>query len=167
GSGKLRGIELDVIADEEIEASIAIVVKPGAARAPANLFVVDTGLAGYICEGSISIVMEEDVVSPEATEEIIPAVVVVVADADASLPSGTGEAGFCGDVGEGPVAIVFEQVGRRCGSGRPVRIEARAVREIDVEPTVIVVVKECEAASLGLDDVAFAINAAPHVGNIQ
>src|SRR5205814_7967899 len=40
GSGDFRGIQLDVIADEEIEPPVAVVVKPGAACAPANLFVI-------------------------------------------------------------------------------------------------------------------------------
>ena len=39
-----RGIELDVVADEKIETAVAVVVEKGAARAPANFFVVDSGL---------------------------------------------------------------------------------------------------------------------------
>ena len=39
--GSLRRIELDVVADEKIEAPVAVVVEEGAARAPADLFVVD------------------------------------------------------------------------------------------------------------------------------
>ena len=78
--------------DEKIEMAVAVVIEPGAARAPANLFVVKAGFASDIGERAVAIVAKEDVVSPEAAEEIVPAVVVVVADANASLPPGPREA---------------------------------------------------------------------------
>ena len=37
---------------------------------------------------AVSIVMEENVVSPEAAEQVVPSIIVVVADADAGLPTG-------------------------------------------------------------------------------
>ena len=87
-NGSFGRIELDVIADEEIEMPVAVVVEPGAAGSPADLFVVNAGLAGDVGESSVAVVVEQDVVSPEAAEQIVPAVVVVVADADAGLPAG-------------------------------------------------------------------------------
>ena len=42
---RLRGIELDVVADEEIEVAVAVVVEKRAAGAPANAFLVQTGFA--------------------------------------------------------------------------------------------------------------------------
>src|SRR5689334_5660596 len=110
-----------------------------------------------IREGPISIVVKQDVVSPEAAKQIIPAIVVVIADANAGLPARAGEAGFCSDIGEGSVAIVFEEMRSRRSSGRPVSIEARSVRQIDIDPTIVIVIKESKSASLGFDDVALAI----------
>src|SRR5690242_17635653 len=49
----------------------------------------------------------------------------------------------------------------------PVGVNTCSVGEIDVEPTVVVVIKKCDPASFRLEDVALMIHAAPHVGNIQ
>src|SRR5579863_5869064 len=57
-----------------------------------------------------------------------------------------------------------------CGrlfSGRPVRIEAVSVGEIDVEPSVIVIVKKGNAAAFCLDNDSFLIDASPDIGNVQ
>ena len=86
--GVFVGIELDVIADEEIEMAVAIVVEEGAAGAPAHAFVVNAGLASDVGECAVAVVVKQNVVSPEAAEQIVPAVVVVVADANAGLPAG-------------------------------------------------------------------------------
>ena len=87
GGWNFVGIELDVVADEEIEKAVAVVVEKGAAGAPANVFLIEPGLLRDIGKCAIAVVMEEDVVSPEAAEQIVPSVVVVVADADAGLPA--------------------------------------------------------------------------------
>ncbi len=44
-------------------------------------------------------------------------------------------------------------------------VQPGAVGQIDVEPSVIVVIEEGDAAALGLDDVALVIEAAPDVGD--
>ena len=147
--------------------AVAIVVEQGAAGSPAELFVVDAGFAGDVGESAVAVVVKQDVVSPEAAEQIVPAVVVVVADADAGLPAGARQAGFFGDVGEGAVAIVFVEMRSRRLAGRPVGVEARAVGEINVEPAVVVVIEKGQAAALGFDDVALVIDRAPDVGSIQ
>ena len=167
GGRRFRRIESYVIAYEEIEAAVAVVVEPGAAGSPAVLFVVNPSLAGDVGESSVAVVVKQDVVSPEAAEQIVPAVVVVVADADAGLPAGAPQAGFLGDVGEGAVAIVFVEMRSGGFAGRPVGVEARAVGEINVEPSVVVVIEEGQAAAFGFDDVALVINRAPDVGSIQ
>ena len=88
GGGIVVGIELDVVADEEIEVTVAVVVEERAASSPAALFLVEAGFVGDVSEGAVAVVVEENVVSPEAAEQIVPSIVVVVANADAGLPSG-------------------------------------------------------------------------------
>ena len=84
----------------------------------------DSGLRGDVGEGAIAIVAVEDVLAVIGDEEIVAAVVVVVADADALSPAGVTEAGFGGDVGEGSVAIVFEEMEiGSCPAGKPSRRE--------------------------------------------
>ena len=91
GGGIVVRVELYVIADEQIKMAIPIVIEKSTAGAPAILLLVQAGLARDIGEGTVSVVVKEDVVSPEAAEEIVPAVVVIVANADACLPSGASE----------------------------------------------------------------------------
>ena len=119
GRGRLCGIKLDVIADEKVEMAVAIIVEECAACAPAHMLVIDAGLASDIGEGAVTVVVKKDVVSPETAEEIVPSVIVVVADADARLPAGAREAGLCGDIGKCSVAIVLVQMGSGRLTGRP------------------------------------------------
>src|SRR5450631_1672291 len=107
--------------------SVAVVIEPGATRSPAVLFIVNAGFVSGVGESSVAIVVEQDVVSPEAAEQIVPAVVVVITHADAGLPTGASDAGFFSDVGEGAVAIIFVEMRRGSCAGRPVGVEARAV----------------------------------------
>ena len=128
----MRRVELDVIAHKKIEASIAVVIEESAAGAPVNLLVVQTSLAGYVGKRAIAVVVEQDVVSPEAAKQVIPAVVVIVADADSGLPPGACQARFFGHVAKRAVAIIFEQLGSRRPPRWPLLAQARSVRQINV-----------------------------------
>src|SRR5947207_2111785 len=101
------------------------------------------------------------------SEEIVPAVVVVVADANAGLPAGTGETGFFRNIREGAVAIVLVEMRSGCFARGPVGVEAGSVGEIDVQPAVLVVIEESQPAALRFNDVLFVVGAAPNVGNGQ
>src|SRR5207248_2847165 len=163
--GSFFWIELDVIADKEIETAVAVVVQPRTSGAPADLFVVDAGFSRDIGEGAVAAVVKKDVVSPEAAKQIVPPIVVVIADAHARLPAGAGQAGpFC-DVGEGSVAIVLVKMRGGGFAGWPVGIDAGSVGEIDVEPAVVVIIEKSQSAALRFDDVFFVIGAAPDIGN--
>src|SRR5205814_986017 len=125
----------------------------------------DSGLRGDIGEGAVAAVVKKDVVSPEAAKQIVPPIVVVIADAHARLPAGAGQAGpFC-DVGEGSVAIVLVKMRGGGFAGWPVGIDAGSVGEIDVEPAVVVIIEKSQSAALRFDDVFFVIGAAPDIGN--
>ena len=103
-----------------------------------------------------AVVAVERVLTVVGDEEIVPAVVVVVADADALSPPGAGEAGLEGDVGEGAVAVVFEEMaGGRLALGEA--FEAGAVHEEDVDPVVVVVVVEGDAAAGGFEQVSVLV----------
>ena len=145
--------------------AVAVVVEQGAAGSPAVLFVVDSGFAGDVGKSAVAVVVKQDVVSPEAAEQVVPAVVVVVAHADAGLPAGAPQAGFFGDVGESAVAIVFVEMRGGSLAGRPVGVEACAVGQINVQPAVVVVVEKGQAAAFGFDDVTLVIDRAPDVGS--
>ena len=147
--------------------AVPVVIEESTACAPANLCLIKAGFVSDIGKRAISVVAEKNVVSPEAAKQIIPSIIVVIANADAGLPTGTPQSRFFGDVGKRAVAVVLVQVRDRRFSGRPMRIEPISIREVDVQPSVIVVVEKGQSASLGLNDGPFVVYAAPHVGDGQ
>src|SRR5438034_84477 len=166
-AGCLGRVELDVVADKKIQMPVAVIIEPGTACAPANPFVVNAGLAGHIGECAVAVVVEQDVVSPEATEQIIPAVVVKVAYRDAGLPSRASDTGLLGYVRKRSVAVVLVKLRGWSTAARPVGVEASAVAQINVQPAVIVVVEESKAATFGFDDERLMFDATPHIRSSQ
>ena len=81
-------IQFDVVAHEQVEEPVAVVINPGAAGAPANAVFPQSCLLGYILKSAVAVVMPQDIVTPVAAEQVIPAVIVVVPDANAGSPSG-------------------------------------------------------------------------------
>ena len=68
--------------------AVAIVVQKRAARAPSTLCLRHSGLVRNIRKGPIAIIVKQNVMSPEGAEQVVPAVVVVIAYAHAGLPTG-------------------------------------------------------------------------------
>ncbi len=164
---RLIGIKLDEVTHEEIEMAVPVVIEKSAACAPPSVLLVEASLARHIGKGSVSVVMEENVATPERAEQVVPAIVVVVAHAHAGLPSGPPKSGLLGHVGEGAVAIVLEKMRGGLFPCGPVRVEPVSIGQIDVEPSVIVIVEEGDAAAFRLDDDALLVDASPDIGNIQ
>ena len=111
--------------------------------------------------------MKQNVVSPEAAEEVVPAVIVVIADANSGLPTRAAKTGSFRDVGERAVAIVLVETRSRSFARGPFGVEARSVGQINVEPAVMIVIEEGEAATLRFDDVLLVIDTAPNIGRNQ
>ncbi len=171
GLGRVLGIEIHVVGDEEIEAAVAIVIDKAAAGGPTDVIVPESGFARDVGEGAVAVVVEENVVSPEGDEEIDEAVVVVVAGADSLAPAG--ERDFCllGYIRKCPVVVVAVEMAGRLLSFRPHRanagrargpglweaFEAAAVDEEDVGPAIVVEVEGGNAAARGLDDVPLGL----------
>ena len=86
-------------------------------------------------------------------EEIVVAVVVVVADAAGLSPAGAKfQAGAFGDVGKCAVAIVLEQMAvGLVALGET--LEPPAIYEEDVEPAIVVIVVEGQAAAGGFQKI--------------
>src|SRR5207302_1754499 len=99
-------------------------------------------------------------------EEIVPAVVVVVADAHALSPAGVREACLCCYVGESAIPIVAEEMRGRLGPSRKA-FKPRTIYEKNVQPAVIVVVVEGHAASRGLQQIFVLVLAAEDSLRVQ
>src|SRR5690242_18668867 len=123
---------------------VAIIVQEGAAGAPANVLVMETRSFRHVRERSVAVVAEEHVVAPEAAEQVIPSVVVVIADAHAGLPAGAANSGFFRDVAECSVAVVLVEMRRRRFPGGPVLAEQSSVCDVDIQPAVVVVIEKCD-----------------------
>ena len=78
--GRACRVKVHIIRDEEIEMAIEVVVQKAAARTPATATPRDAGFFGHVRKGSIAVVMIQNVATPVADEQIVVAVVVVVAD---------------------------------------------------------------------------------------
>src|SRR5579862_8426589 len=109
-------------------------------------------LLGYVRERAIAVVVVEDVLSPIGDEKVVVAVVIVVADANRIGPAGMHQARIPGHVGKGAVPVVLVQAIAWLFALFEA-FQARAVGQEDVQPPVVVVVVEGNAASIRFHDV--------------
>src|SRR5258707_731724 len=108
--------------------AVAIVVDESTAGVPTLAAPGDAGFFADVAERTVAVVVVENIFSKVGNEEVVEAVVIVVADADALSPAGMKKAGFGGNVGESAVAIVLEEmIGRFLACGK--NFEARGVYE--------------------------------------
>ncbi len=101
-------IELDVVADKEIQKAVPVVVEKRAPSAPPNALIVQPSLPRYIGKCSVAIVVEQDVMTPKAAEQVLPSVIVIIAHANTCLPTGAGQSRSLGNVGKGAVAVILK-----------------------------------------------------------
>ena len=99
-----------------------------------------------------AIVAIEDDATETADSEIGATIVVVVTDRCAHGPAGIAYAGLVSDIGKGTVVIVAIEDAACLLSGESHRY-AGGVGEVDVQPTIAVVVEESNASAHGFDDV--------------
>jgi hypothetical protein len=153
-----------VVDDEEVHVTVAIDVRPGAARTerrrPAGAC-----RARHVGERLAPVVVEEHVRSDVGDVDVDPAVVVVVGGAAAHAVAGMRQAGGRRHVLERAVAAIVEQPVAR--APRHGLIDERAaVHEQRVLPAVVVVVEEQPAAAHDFVEVTRRTGAA-HVREVQ
>src|SRR5205807_7667164 len=90
-----------VVADEEIEITISIVIEPGGARAPGRAR--SPGSPGYVAERAVSVVMKEVGAAVSGEVDVRMAVVVIIAHSDPHPVAVDPEPGALRDVLEGTV----------------------------------------------------------------
>src|SRR5207237_6726873 len=97
-------------------------------------------------------------VLPEVgAEDVVEAIVVVVANTDRGGPANCLQARLLGDIGERAVAIVLVET---IGSARRSVVEARARQQKDIHPAIIVVIKKRAPSSDGLKNIYLGFNTA-------
>ena len=150
-----RGVQVG--RNEQVQASVAVVVDPGAAGAVPHIALAKTGFLRDVGEGAVAVVAIQHVLSIVGDEQIVEAVVVEVADGDRRRPAGLRQASLVRDIRERAVAVVLVEPVRR-PRWRP--LEAGAVEDEEILPAVVVVIDECGAAADDLDDVALGVDPA-------
>jgi hypothetical protein len=111
------GRPADVIADEQVEVGVVVVIQPAAARAPFVFRPGHAGRIGHIFEFA-AIVSEQRVRTDAGNEQIDPSVVIEIADCRPLAVKRHIQTAGCGDVGKlaGPVIFV-QRHGRRLAVG--------------------------------------------------
>ncbi len=161
GLGHGLRVEIDVIADEKIQPAVAVVIEKRAAGVPAVQArgslargFRDACFLAHVGERAVAVVMVEHAIAPIGDEQVVQAVVIVIADAAALAPASARHAGFDRHVGERAVAIILEQAAHRSVVLGPIGLKACAVHEENIQPAVMIVVVERHAAAGGFQQIA-------------
>ncbi len=149
-------VEVDVIGDEEIKVAVTVVVEKRTAGVPALPALDEAGLCGDIREGAIAVVLVKNRLAIVAHEEIIEAIVVIIAHTTSLAPAGARHAALRRDVGEGAVAIVLEETTDGLLALWKA-FQTRAVHEEQIKPVIMIEVVEGDAAAGGLQQEAVAM----------
>ena len=113
----------------------------------------EAGALGHVCENSIAIVVEQNVLAHTGDENVIEAIVIVVADRNADCPDAAAQTRLRGDVFERAVAVVV--IEPDSGAGRGGAGLAATGEDYYVLPAVVVVVNEGSSAAHGSEDVIY------------
>ncbi len=149
-AGLVLEVVMNVTGDEQVKLAVAIVISPGGASGP----VPESYAGGFgdIGECAVVVVVVEAILAKVADVDVRPAVVIVVADGDAEAPAVIADTGLGCDVGECAVVVVVEESGVWSGAHAVECVFCASVDEVDVEPTVIVVVEKSDTGTDGVDD---------------
>jgi hypothetical protein len=101
----VRRRPLDVVADQQIQPTVAVEVKPHGGRAE-SVAAPQAGLFGDVDETPAPVVLEEAALSHCRDQKIGKAVVVIIPDGYAHPVHLHCQAGALGDIGEGAVTVV-------------------------------------------------------------
>ncbi len=151
GAGKvLRFAEFDELADKQIEPPVIIVIEPQRARCPSGSR--HASLFRNVGEGPVAVVVIQNASSILRDIHVRETVAVVVAYCNA-LPVSLARNSrlFC-DISESPVAIIaIHRVPQR--GIRIIKVTFAAIDEVDVHPSVIIVVQKRAACTGGFRQV--------------
>src|SRR3954468_21720064 len=146
----LRFVEFHEAADKQVEAAIVVVIEPHRTRCPSRTG--DSGTRGDVSKRAVAVVVIENTSSILRHKKIGKAVTIVIADCDAHTVAAGSDSGALGHIAESAIAIVaIEDIAKR--RLRIIEIALAAVDEVNVHPTVIVVVDEPAAGAGGLGEV--------------
>ena len=145
-------VHVDVISYKQVEPSVAVVIHKSAAGVPPLAIAGDAGLLAHVRECSVAVVVIQHVLPKVRHKQIVEAVIVVVADANSLSPARMRQPSFGRHVGKRPVPVVFEKMIRGFLS-RGETFQPRPIHEENIEPAVVVVIIESDAAPRGFEKI--------------
>src|SRR5271168_3151344 len=98
------------------------------------------------------VVMVEAILSKIGYVEVGPSIVVVVSNSHAIAPSVIGYSCLYRYIGKSSVVVVMEKRGMRGFCFTSLRFVGGAIHEIDIEPSIVVVIDQCNAGTNRIDD---------------
>jgi hypothetical protein len=147
-----------VVDYEEVEQPVVVYIQPRAAhrpqRAVLRVGLVQPGFFSDIGKGAVAVVMIKLVAMHAADENILIAVVIVIADGNPVRKTGAREPGFFRDVPKIALAVVFKKPVEVFGRGLLQGANVGAVGEVDVQVAVVVVIEYGHAPGHGFGSVA-------------
>jgi len=153
-------VPLNVAQNNKIKQSIVIKIDPGCARRPSTA--ANTSFSGDIGERAISIIVVELVTAICSHVEIFAAIIVVIACGYSHAVACALQTRFLGYIFEASIGLLMVQtipVLRACllrdRSLRRRITERRAIHKEQIEPSVVVVVKQGNAGAHRLDKIFF------------
>src|SRR6266478_8817986 len=145
-------VELHITRNHGIHEAVAIVVGEGRTGRPAGIGQV--GLLGHVSEGSVTIVAVEHESLFAGNENVGPTIVVVVGYGTAHGPTGITHTRLIGHVAKRAVTIVVIENALGLMSVERL-IHTRTIREVDVQPAVLIVVQQQYATTHRLHQILF------------
>ncbi len=130
---------LHIVSDDQIEFAVLVVVNPSSAGAE-FFHAAETRLLRHISKCSVAVVVKQPALSVRSDENIVVAVVVVVADGYADAVHFNVETGFVRNVSKSAVVIVVIKLRR--GVFLPVARPVGSVHQENIRPPVVVAVDE-------------------------
>src|SRR6185437_10551383 len=138
---------------------VAVVVNPTASGTVADHVLRESRSLCHIGERAVPVVVIEHVVAVIRNEQIVKAVVIVIADGNTGCPTRARQSGFRCRVSESAVSIVLVQAVR---DARRITLQACTVENEQIHPAIVVVIDEGDASPNYLDDVTLGIETTVH-----
>jgi len=143
-------VVIQVVHDNKIEQAIVVVIEPSCGDRPrfseVGNHTGDSRFLGHVCEGAVTIVVQELVVVDAGNVKIDEAIIVIVAGGHSHGVADALQASFLGYIGEGGIPVVAEEPVGITGIALLKRRDGRAIGKENVQQAVIVVVEDSNAA---------------------
>ena len=158
GASRL-GIDVpaQIVHNDQVQQSVVVDIHPcpadGPERTVFGIGLVEPSLLGHVGERSVAVVVVERVVVDATHEDVLVSVVVVVANGDARVETGTCQAGLRGHIRKVALPVVLEEAVVVLRRGLLEAADVGPVGEEDVQGTVVVVVENRDAAGHGFRSV--------------